>query len=296
VTNLCQSIPLFERLEIESQSNCNRSCWFCPRTHDQSGKYIDEKGKSVLVRMPTEKILDILDQAQSLGFQGDVAFHFYSEPLLDDRNLLLASEARRRGMHPYLHTNGDVLKQKRDLCEEVQNIYSRVVVGLYDYRTNDELEEAKGYWLRRLDRVNLSFSYIPASAGGAVRSLGVPRALLRSDRRMTVPDLIYLNAPCHRPLVRMIIQYDGEMCNCCEDTHGAFGLGNIFRRSLEELWFSERHMGIIKALIEGRRVSYDLCKICPMTPTGRAAGGAKISMAVRRQLKIPVFTRNARKL
>src|SRR5205814_6632472 len=56
-------IPLFERMLIESQSNCNRSCWFCPRTYDRSGKYLDEVGKPVLNQMPTEKILDLLYQA-----------------------------------------------------------------------------------------------------------------------------------------------------------------------------------------------------------------------------------------
>src|SRR5437867_9675727 len=93
-------IPLFERLLIESQSNCNRSCWFCPRTYDRSGKYLDAAGESLLNQMPTEKILDLLDQAQVLGFRGGVEFHHYSEPLLDKRNIMLAQEARRRGMKP----------------------------------------------------------------------------------------------------------------------------------------------------------------------------------------------------
>jgi radical SAM protein with 4Fe4S-binding SPASM domain len=240
--------------------------------------------------MPTEKILEILDQAQHMGFRGGVAFHYYSEPLLDDRNLLFAGEGKRRGMKPYLHTNGDVLKHKPNLCAEVQNVYSRVVVGLYDYRTNDELEEEKQYWRARLDRVDLSFSYIPDSPAGTVRSIGVPRALLPSNARFIVPDLTYPNGPCHRPLIRMIIQYDGEMCNCCEDTHGTFELGNIFRQSLKELWFSQRHIKIISELMVGRRESFDLCKICPMIPTGKATEGNKFRMAPRNLSEVPVFS------
>lgn len=84
--------PLFERMQIESQSNCNRACWFCPRTHDRSGRYLDAAGTAVLNRMPTEEILDLLDQAVARGFRGRVAFYHYSEPLLDDRNVI----ARRR--------------------------------------------------------------------------------------------------------------------------------------------------------------------------------------------------------
>jgi hypothetical protein len=78
ITGSKNGIPLFERLLIESQSNCNRSCWFCPRTYDRSGKFLHAVGKSQLNQMPTEKILDLLDQAQALGFKGGVGFHHYS--------------------------------------------------------------------------------------------------------------------------------------------------------------------------------------------------------------------------
>jgi hypothetical protein len=110
-------------------SNCNRACWFCPRTYDRSGKYLDAAGKSVLRQMPTEKILGLLDEAQGLGFSGMVGFHHYSEPLLDPRNITLAREAIRRGMAPYLHTNGDVLRRSDALCDGVRQVYALIVVG-----------------------------------------------------------------------------------------------------------------------------------------------------------------------
>ena len=275
-------IPLFERLLIESQSNCNRSCWFCPRTFDRSGKYLDEAEKAVFNQMPTDKILDLLDQAQAMGFRRRVGFHHYSEPLLDDRNVMLAKEAKRRGMEPYLHTNGDVLRRDDALCEEVKNVYELIVVGLYDYRTNEELEETKQYWQARLAGANLAFSPIGLSGVRSGHSIGVPKALVPSDPRMAIPDLTYANGPCHRPLIRMIIQHDGEVCNCCEDTYGAFELGNVYQDSLEHLWFSERHVQIIEDLVMGQREKYRLCRNCPMSPTGPAPGSARIEIASRR--------------
>ncbi len=275
-------IPLFERLQIESQSNCNRSCWFCPRTYDRSGKYLDADGAPVFNEMPTRKILNLLDQARAMGFQGSVAFYHYSEPLLDKRNIMLAREARRRGMKPYLHTNGDVLKHDDALCEAVRRVYEFIVVGLYDYQCNDELEEAKLYWQGRLAGADVKFSPIGISGARSAYSIGVPRALVPNDKRMAVPDLIYINAPCHRPLIRMLIQHDGEMCHCCEDIYGAFKLGNVYERSLEELWFSQRHVEIIQTLLAGRREHYDLCRKCPMSPTGPAPTGTKIHIRLRR--------------
>jgi len=274
-------IPLFERLQIESQSNCNRSCWFCPRTHDRSGKYIDEIGQSVLNRMPTLKILDLLDQAQEIGFKGAVGFYHYSEPLLDERNFMLAQEAKKRGMKPELHTNGDLLKRDDQLCQEVKNTYDFIVVGLYDYKTNEELEDTKQYWQDRLHGANLDFSPIGLSGSHSTQSIGIPRALVPPDTRMLVPDLTFANAPCHRPLIRMLIQHDGTMCQCCEDTFGAFNLGNVYEYSIEKLWYSEKHVEVVKDLINGRREKYDLCRNCPQSPTGQAGPSRRIEIAPR---------------
>jgi radical SAM protein with 4Fe4S-binding SPASM domain len=277
-----ERLPLFERLQIESQSNCNRSCWFCPRTYDRSGKYLASAGDPVLHRMPTEKILDILDQAQALGFSGRVGFHHYSEPLLDKRNVMLAGEARNRGMRPYLHTNGDVLRHDKRLCQEVGNVYELIVVGLYDYATDGELEAAKRYWRERLVGATLDFSPIGLFGVRSAHSIGIPRALVPTDSRMAVPDLTFANAPCHRPLLRMIIQHDGEMANCCEDTLGAFQLGNVYESSLEHLWFSERHVKVVRDLVAGKREGYILCRRCPLPPTGPPLEGKKITIVPRR--------------
>lgn len=234
--------------------------------------------------MPTEKILDLLDQAQAMGFNGRVTFYHYSEPLLDKRNVMLAGEAKRRGMKPYLHTNGDVLKHDEALCKEIKRVYGLIVVGLYDYNTNEELEEAKRYWQARLAGAKVEFS--PIGLGGArlAHSIGIPRALVPSDPRMSMPDLTFANGPCHRPLIRMLIRHDGEMCHCCEDTSGAFNLGNVYQSSLKELWFSERHVQIVENLIAGRREKYELCRNCPLPPTGRPADGEGINIAPRQQL------------
>jgi sulfatase maturation enzyme AslB (radical SAM superfamily) len=280
-TSSKHSIPLFERLLIESQSNCNRSCWFCPRTYDRTGKYLDGMGEPVLKQMPTDKILDLLDQAQALKFREYVGFHHYSEPLLDKRSISLAQEAKRRGMRPYLHTNGDVLKRDDELCMKVKDLYEYIAVGLYDYETNQELEEAKQYWRIRLAGANLKFSPIGLSGTRSAHSTGIPRALVPPDARMLGPDLTYANAPCHRPLIRMIVQYDGTVANCCEDTFGAFELGSAYEQSLEELWFSERHVEIVKGLVAGAREKYSLCLKCPLPPTGRAPNGKKIEIDFR---------------
>lgn len=274
------ALPLFERLQIESQSHCNRSCWFCPRTFDRSGTYLSSEGEPAVAQMPTEKIVDLLDQARAMGFRGLVGFHNYSEPLLDKRNLDLAHAAAERGLQPYLHTNGDVLKDNEELCNRASEVYRLIVVGLYDYATNEELAAAKNYWVKRLPVERLEFSAIGLQGARSARSTGVPRALVPSDERMAIPDLTYARAACHRPLIRMIVRYDGEMCNCCEDIFGAFDLGNVYEHSIEELWYSKTHAEIANRLISGEREQYALCRRCPMSPTA-SAGAGQVNIARR---------------
>lgn len=275
-------IPLFERLEIETLSNCNRDCWFCPRTYDRSGAYLDASGVPVLETMATETVLSVLDQAAALGFVGEVTFHFYSEPLLDKRNLAFAREARTRSMRPFLHTNGDVLKGSVELREQVQAVYDHVVVGLYDYETEDELEAEKRFWLDALPGTEVRFSYVGKNGGRGAPSLGVPRALVPSDPRMTFPDLAFEHAPCSRPLQRMLIRHDGRMANCCEDMKAEFELGSIHDHTLEDLWFSARHVAVVRELLRGRRRDYELCRRCPLPPTGPPPDGGRTRFRPRR--------------
>jgi radical SAM protein with 4Fe4S-binding SPASM domain len=274
-------MPLFERLLIETQANCNRDCWFCPRTFDDTGVYRDASGHSNFAQMPTETVIDLLDQAQGLGFTGLVTFYFFSEPMLDRRNIEFARAARDRGMRPYTHTNGDLLRVNDRLAEAVQDAYEYIVVGLYDYETAEELETDRAWWQRRLPRADLRFSYVRPVVAPGVPTLAIPRALVPTDKRMRIPDLTFANGPCSRPLQRMIVRHDGAMCNCCEDVHAQFGLGNIHESSLEELWFSERHLKVARDLLAGERSHYPLCEACPLMPTGPAPNGAPVDMRRR---------------
>jgi radical SAM protein with 4Fe4S-binding SPASM domain len=233
--------------------------------------------------MPTELILDIMDQARAMRFSGGITFNCYSEPLLDDRNIMLAHQARERGMQPYLHTNGDLLRINEALCRQVMDVYEYVVVGIYDYETDQEMETSKQYWRERLPSADLRFSTIGTAGKGLATSMAIPRALVPTDERIPVPDLKFINGPCNRPLIRMIIRYDGEMCNCCEDIHGHFKLGNIYQNSLEELWFSDHHLTLIRDLLSGNRNKYELCANCPQSPTGPPPDVTKrIRMSPRR--------------
>ena len=249
-------IPLFSRILIELNSNCNRDCFFCNRTFDTSGKRLVD-GKRVLKKMPTEHVLRIMDEAVALGFRGKIAFHHMSESFLDERIIKMAWEARKRGLIPYEHTNGDVLRKNLKLCRQAAEVFDYITVGLYDYKNEDELKAEKAYW-----KVALKGTKVKFSLSGEV----YPRGLTPFDDRMFREKKDYVNAPCTRPFLRLIVHYDGNVALCCEDMTDMFDLGNAFNQSIEDIWYSEKHVQILKDLEQGKREKYAACKKCPMPP------------------------------
>lgn len=250
-----QPIPLFLRLIIELQSNCNRECFFCNRTFDTSGKRLDANGRKIIKQMPTENALRIMDEAVALGFKGRVAFHHMSEPFLDNRIIDIAYEARKRGLRPYEHTNGDVLRNNKELCKEAAKVFEYIKVGLYDYTSDEELHDEMSFWKDALKGTDVRFSL-----GGMV----FPRTMTPEDERMFRTKRNYPNAACVRPLLRMLIHYDGNVALCCEDMTDMFDLGNAFEQPIGDIWYSEKHVGIINDLQQGHREKYEACKNCPL--------------------------------
>ncbi len=254
------NLPLFNKVLLELQSLCNRSCFFCPRTGDTSGKRVDSSGTAVRKSMSTEHALAIMDQLVALGYRGWIAFHHLSEPFLDPRILDMARAARQRGLRPYEHTNGDVLRRRPDLCEQAVKVFDYVCVGLYDYTTPAELEAEKVFWRARLPGIPVLFSEV-----GAV----YPRSFVNFDRRMVRSQQTYPCGACSRPLERLIVHYDGGVGLCCEDMHAEFGLGDAFTQPIRDIWFSEHHVALVNALTAGQRRPFRLCRACPLPPTRR---------------------------
>ena len=252
-----KGIPLFKRICIELESNCNRQCFFCPRQGDRSGKRMDSQGNPIMRSMPTEHVIRILDEASTLGFRGRVCFEHLSEPFLDKRLIEMAWEGRQRGMHPYVDTNGDVLRHDDELCRKAAEVFKYIVIGLYDYESEEELETQKQFWRNKLQGTE-----VRSSEAGKV----VPRTDVPYDPRMRREKEAFPDAPCSRPTQRMLIHYDGAVGLCCEDMKAEFDLGNAFKTSVKDIWYSQRHIRIIEGLKKGLRRKYPLCSRCAMGP------------------------------
>ena len=101
------SFDIPENVVIEVSAYCNRKCPWCPQlTHPRTDK---------TAKMPLDTFDKIIVELSSVGYAGKVAFHFFNEPLLDDRLEDLVARARKLlpKSHLYIHTNGDFLTIER---------------------------------------------------------------------------------------------------------------------------------------------------------------------------------------
>lgn len=120
-------------MSLELQSNCNLDCSFCPRHLERSGIRKDIEGKKVIRKAPTDKIINIIDQAADLGFQNTIDFHRLSKPFLDERYVEIARHAKMRGLRVNDHSNGHVFKANPGLITKIDGLVEGLTIGLYHY-------------------------------------------------------------------------------------------------------------------------------------------------------------------
>lgn len=232
-------------ISIETQAYCNGLCPECPRNLDPTRSRWHSDGSAIKTRMPTDKVLDLINQAAEMGWDGPIHFSHYSEPLVDDRFVYFCKHAKEKGLVPELFTNGSLLTEK--LVKEIDGLVPYVVLS---FRTPG----SQRFWqsMFKKSRVRITRNY---------------QVLIWNPRKDLLEKSInrVIDKPCVGPLFSAFrINYDGQMSMCYADFNNEFGLLNAFDHTLEELWFGEEHVEAVKEMGEaGSRRNHGLCSVCP---------------------------------
>jgi len=214
-------------------------------------------GEPIKEKMPTEKVHDLINQASELGYRGGISFAFYSESTCDPRLVSFVKYARKKGLLPWVVTNGVLLTD--ELCKQLDGIVDRIGIGLAN-TTKAGRWKPLGFWRSRFPKTRK----LNVVTGGNNPSKWWTMHFFPQKERLQAGIKRNINTPCSFPCKYLIIGYGGEMCLCCDDLAHNFNLGNAFEKSLEELWWSERHVEIIKTLsVAGGRLKYPYCRTCP---------------------------------
>lgn len=240
-------MQLFKKLLIETHGACTRSCPECLRNSYPKQMRLQQKRSKVL---PSYLVDNILQQAKTIGFNGDVGFHWFNEPLLEPRLPEFIQMSKGYGFRTYIITNGDLLDENS--AKNLKGL-DYIIISHYDDPRERNARQIvyKELLCGIVDDVRSAYGYVITHF---------------SPRPKALAECIGGNRgrPCTDLKERMIITCSGEMALCCEDIMLGFKLGSIYKRTLEQLWFSKRHKSIVTKLSRvGGRLKFEYCKICP---------------------------------
>lgn len=205
-----KDLPL--SVNIETNSLCTRSCYYCPR----------QKGKNDLLE--EDVFYSIIDQLKEWGFKGVISLHSYNEPLTDKRifGFLTYIHNQLKYSEIVLYTNGDLLTPQT-LKKIIDAGTSELKVSIHE-PTPMEFAAILETFEKQYNMISLiDFRY-----GQRIVSLSNRGGLIELGK-------IKKFKKCYK-IEKMIIRADGNVVLCCEDAHEKHIFGNVKQDSLNKIW------------------------------------------------------------
>lgn len=239
------SYPIFDRISIECNSFCNRSCSFCTRTYDNRVK----------TRMPKSLIFKVLNELFEISFDGLISFHFYNEIFTDQRIYSLFEKCQELCLNNYIISNGDHLTSE-DVYQLSKYNIKEFTISLYDWKTdNDYLELIEKTKERlRLDRYSWKYGFVQGGDNFGTRA----GHAMHKKEELILP----IKAACSKIEKKLEIRFDGVAVMCCQDYYGIHPIGNIDKDHILDIWYGLIRQEQINTLRSGLRSSYKLCSTC----------------------------------
>jgi len=229
-------------VEIETRTRCNRACSYCPNSTHQRPD----------VELPEPLYRSILAQLRELRFEGRMSFHFYNEPLLDQRLegfIRIAREQLER-LRIVLYSNGDYLTRQR---------FEALVDAGVDvlWVTNHGRSERHCSWRHDLpERLQQHLRY----------QTNRNPEIFWTNRGGLLPHVVTIRQPlsvrCTALATTLVVTAEGAVVLCYEDYEGRVSLGSLHSQSIAEVWNSPRAMAIRRRLIVGDRTCTLPCRGC----------------------------------
>ncbi|WP_338553247.1 radical SAM/SPASM domain-containing protein [Paenibacillus sp. KS-LC4] len=233
--------PLFSMIEIEVNSQCNRTCWYCPNS------VTTRKENGEMDPVLYEKLMR---QLQSIDFSGRLSFHFYGEPLLCSNIDLFVGLTKTYipKAKPIMYTNGDLLDRNR-----VETLLS---LGLQKFIVTQHVGAKHKF--------KEVYEQLPEEQQQAIVYLHHSDLVLsnRGGILSRIPELENKQHICMVPSTLAVVTVQGNVLPCFEDFHQKYTMGNINDRHIRDIWYGGEFAAFRKMLKEGQRNKSEICKSC----------------------------------
>ena len=239
-----KKFPLFSQVLIETRTDCNNRCQFCPQTY---------KKKSLGI-MNWKCYTTIINQLCRIDFNGRIALMLSNEPLLENRLEEMIIYAKNKSPRFFLDitTNGLLLT-----LEKIDKLFR---LGLDNIRINDY----------RSDRDEFPDKLSPNIEAIYNSYRNNPKVFIKKRRTDEKLPNYAGNIPqevdnckagfCNYPFRKLTIAYTGDILLCCDDFMYQTNYGNVMINSLVDCWYNQSIDIIRLALLHNKRVG--LCAGC----------------------------------
>lgn len=156
------------------------------------------------------RIIELIDEANDMGFNGYIAFHYYNEPLMyiDKIEKIISLRPNNKYL---LWTNGTLLKKDIEKNKFLIK-FSKVVITCYDFNRLEFYKNIKEHYKN------------------------VQIAVWDLDDRIHIYENEERNVyPCKRVLYEIPIDHYGNLHLCSEDWNNEYEIGNVINTSLKEI-------------------------------------------------------------
>jgi len=242
-------MKLFETLDLETISTCNRVCPTCIRN-----SHPDREAVASFFTpnyLPMDVIHEAFEQSIKMGFRGSVILSHYNEPLMDERLPEIAKLAKSYPFKSvFLNTNGDFITE--ELAKQLDGHLDMMIVSLY---MDEPIKSKRKAWIETLFTKTHPevLTYTEHIATHFSPKFDI-KALANVHRGRS----------CSEAEMRVIINHRRQFLLCCEDVVGNYDLGYFPDIGIAEFWFGEKHNKIAMDLRNaGGRLKYSYCSSCP---------------------------------
>ena len=236
--------PMFRQVLIETRTDCNNSCKFCPHSFC----------KKPLGIMSWDCYKRIIDQLAEMNYNGRVALMLSNEPLLEERLEDMIVYARQKSPRFFLDmtTNGILLT-----IDKLDRLFE---VGLDNININDYRGDRDTYpdkWSSFVNPIYKAYNNNPKVSFQKRRTDEIlPNYAGNIPQEFNPNDFGF----CNYPFRKITIGYSVNILLCCDDFMYDTCFGNIMTDNLLDCWNNPEMERIKLSLLEGKRIS--ICARC----------------------------------
>lgn len=248
--------PLFRVVNIETVNRCNGTCGFCP-----ANRLLD---KRPMKRMSDELFQKVLDELDSISWEGQVFLNINNEPLIDKDIIEKAKKIKLKlgnSVSVVLITNGTLMNIEKltDCCKW----FDEICINNYSSRYNltDHNRELFNYLKKRKDLVEKTHVEFRRRYNDEILATRAGAAPNKPKKNNNV------SSACIYPYTDITIYPDGIVGLCCNDCFEITNFGNLSDNSLIEIWNGNK-MRSVRKIIGNGRTGYEFCKECDVSDSG----------------------------